>query len=98
MAANKGGLGKGLNALFAGAQTGAPTGKDNVQEIETDKIQPNRYQPREDFDEASLSELTDSVKPASVPSLLRPLVETGMVAKVDVKIPGKGTQRGYIKA
>ena len=61
MAANKGGLGKGLNALFAGAQTGAPTGKDNVQEIETDKIQPNRYQPREDFDEASLSELTDSV-------------------------------------
>ena len=61
MAANKGGLGKGLNALFAGAQTGAPTGKDNVQEIETDKIQPNRYQPREEFDEASLSELTDSV-------------------------------------
>lgn len=44
------------------------------------------------------AELTDSVKPASVPSLLRPLVETGMVAKVDVKIPGKGTQRGYIKA
>lgn len=37
------------------------------------------------------------IKPASVPSLLRPLVETGMVLKVDVKIPGKGTQRGYIK-
>ena len=42
--------------------------------------------------------LSDSVKPASVPSLLRPLVECGMVLKVDVKIPGKGTQRGYIKA
>ena len=47
------------------------------------------------IDEAGLS---DSVKPASVPSLLRPLVECGMVLKVDVKIPGKGTQRGYIKA
>ena len=44
------------------------------------------------------AELTDTVKPASVPSLLRPLVETGMVAKVDVKITGKGTQRGYVKA
>ena len=42
--------------------------------------------------------LTETVKPASVPSLLRPLVECGMVLKVDVKIPSKGTQRGYIKA
>ena len=38
------------------------------------------------------------IKPASVPSLMRPLVEAGRVAKVDVKIPSKGTQRGYIKA
>ena len=41
--------------------------------------------------------LTETVKPASVPSLMRPLVECGMVGKVDVKITGKGTQRGYIK-
>lgn len=38
------------------------------------------------------------IKPASVPSLLRPFVESGDVLKVDVKIPGKGTQRGYVKA
>ena len=38
------------------------------------------------------------IKPASVPSLMRPLVEAGRVAKVDVKIPGKGTQRGYVRA
>ena len=38
------------------------------------------------------------IKPASVPSLMRPLVESGMVLKVDVKIPGKGNQRGYVKA
>jgi len=42
--------------------------------------------------------LTDTVKPASVPSLLRPLVEAGLVLKVEVKVTGKGTQRGYIKA
>ena len=40
----------------------------------------------------------EDVKPASVPSLLRPLVETGAVAKVDIKITGKGTQRGYVRA
>lgn len=44
------------------------------------------------------AELADTVKPASVPSLLRPLVEAGLVLKVDVKVTGKGTQRGYIKA
>ena len=38
------------------------------------------------------------IKPASVPSLLRPFVEEGAILKVDVKVPGKGTQRGYVKA
>lgn len=38
------------------------------------------------------------VKAASIPSLMRPFVEKGEVLKVDVKIPGKGTQRGYVKA
>ena len=38
------------------------------------------------------------VKPASVPSLMRPLVEQGLVLKVDMKITGKGTQRGYVRA
>ena len=41
--------------------------------------------------------LAETVKPASVPSLMRPLVEAGIVGKVDVKIAGKGTQRGYVK-
>ena len=41
--------------------------------------------------------LTETVKPASVPSLMRPLVEAGLVGKVDVKITGKGTQRGYVR-
>ena len=37
------------------------------------------------------------IKPASVPSLMRPLVEAGQVGTVDVKVKGKGTQRGYVK-
>ena len=37
------------------------------------------------------------IKPASVPSLLKPLVEAGQVVKTDVKVPGKGTQRGYVR-
>ena len=38
------------------------------------------------------------IKPASVPSLLRPFVESGAVAKVDKKIEGKGKQRAYVLA
>ena len=43
--------------------------------------------------------LTDQVKVASVPSLLKPFVLDGTVEKVDVKVEGKkGPQRGYVKA
>lgn len=42
--------------------------------------------------------LTDEVKIASVPSLLKPFVLDGTVEKVDIKVEGKkGPQRGYIK-
>lgn len=42
--------------------------------------------------------LTDEVKVASVPSLLKPFVLNGTVEKVDVKVEGKKVpQRGYIK-
>lgn len=42
--------------------------------------------------------LTDEVKVASVPSLLKPFVVDGTVEKVDMKVEGKkGPQRGYIK-
>ena len=76
----KGGLGKGLGALFGNAGV-APqnteNARDKVQEIEVAKIRPNRYQPREEFDEAALSELTESVHRYGVlqPVLLRKLPE-----------------------
>ena len=37
------------------------------------------------------------IKPASVPSLLRPFVEGGDVVKVEKKIEGKGKQRAYVR-
>ncbi len=37
------------------------------------------------------------IKPASVPSLLRPFVESGYVVKVEKKIEGKGKQRAYVR-
>ena len=40
--------------------------------------------------------LTETVKPQSIPSLLKHFVEAGTLEKVDVKIEGKkGTQKGY---
>lgn len=42
--------------------------------------------------------LTETVKPTSVPSLMRPLVEAGVVVKTELKVPGKGIARAYVKA
>lgn len=40
--------------------------------------------------------LTGEVKPQSIPSLLKEVIENGTVEKVDMKIPEKkGTQKGY---
>ena len=38
------------------------------------------------------------IKPQSIPSLVKPLVEAGKVNKVDIKVVGKGKQRGYVRA
>lgn len=42
--------------------------------------------------------LTETVKPASVPSLLKPFITKGEVEKGDVKQKGKSPARGYFKA
>ena len=38
------------------------------------------------------------LKPQSIPSLLKALVESGELSKVEVKVKGKGKQVGYVKA
>lgn len=73
MAAKKGGLGRGLDALFNdnSADNGAAV---NVRLTE---IEPNRDQPRQDFDEQALSELADSIAAHGLiqPIVVRPTAE-----------------------
>ena len=37
------------------------------------------------------------IKPQAIPSLLKGLIEDGVVVKTDIKVKGKGTQRGYAR-
>ena len=45
-----------------------------------------------------IAEAGVEIKPQAIPSLLKAEVEAGRVLKVDVKVKGKGTQRGYTLA
>ena len=76
MAIKKGGLGKGLEALFADNSTESE-GKPILLKIS--EIEPNRDQPRKDFDELSLVELADSIIQHGViqPMLVRPIAGGG---------------------
>lgn len=67
MAVKKGGLGRGLEALFnenASDQGGSVL-------VNINDIEPNREQPRKDFDEESLSELAESI---AEHGLIQPIV------------------------
>ncbi|MCH3990841.1 MAG: ParB/RepB/Spo0J family partition protein [Lactobacillus sp.] len=56
----KGGLGRGLEALFEDEPQIDET--EEVKDIALAEIRPNPYQPRKAFDESSLSELANSIK------------------------------------
>lgn len=47
---------------------------------------------------ALISEAEVELKPQAIPSLLKPLIEEGKIAKTEVKITGKGKARGYVLA
>lgn len=63
--AKRGGLGKGLDSLIS-AEAVKSTKKDEAAQSETTvkitKVEPNREQPRKNFDEDALQELADSIK------------------------------------
>lgn len=73
--AKKGGLGKGLDALFIDNET-VDTG---VVTLRLSEIEPNKEQPRKVFSEEALNELADSIKEHGVlqPLLVRPLPTGG---------------------
>ncbi len=67
MATKKGGLGRGLDALF----NENATEQNATVTVKLSDIEPNRDQPRRDFDEAALNELADSIARYG---LLQPIV------------------------
>lgn len=74
MAAKKGGLGRGLDALFADNSIEEISSTGAVK-LKTMDIEPNRDQPRKVFDEDALAELADSIAKHGViqPLLVRPM-------------------------
>lgn len=74
MAAKKGGLGRGLDALFADNSIEEITSTSAVK-LKIMEIEPNRDQPRKIFDEEALAELADSIAKHGViqPLLVRPM-------------------------
>ena len=70
--AKKGGLGKGLDALFLDndAQVG-----EGLMSLRISAIEPNKDQPRDRFDQTALSELADSIREHGV---LQPIVVRSM--------------------
>ena len=68
MASQKG-LGKGLGALLGDFQE-EPMEKSPYQLLPIHKVEPNRDQPRQDFDEAELEALSESI---SVHGIIQPL-------------------------
>ena len=72
MAAKKGGLGKGLEALFA---ENATESSEKTVTLRIGDIEPNRDQPRKQFDDEALAELASSIAQHGVlqPLLVRPL-------------------------
>lgn len=76
--AKQGGLGKGLGALLGNPKPVSESAAvEKAHKIAITAIQPNRYQPRLEFDESALEELKDSVKEFGVlqPLLVRKVEE-----------------------
>lgn len=74
MAVKKNGLGKGLDSLIVNKQGTAKKADQKSDEsgvmVNINKVEPNREQPRKNFDEDALMELSDSIKQFGVLSPL----------------------------
>lgn len=73
MAKKKGGLGRGIESLFI--DNSVEENDSSVNKLRIMEIEPNRNQPRKDFDEKALSELAESIEQHGVlqPLVVRPL-------------------------
>jgi ParB family chromosome partitioning protein len=66
-------LGKGINALIPEKQAEQAGHKEEIIFVQTETINPNPFQPREDFDEENIHELAQSIREKGViqPLLVR---------------------------
>ena len=73
--ARRGGLGKGLGALIPPGGTEGTAEPGGLDELPLASIKPNRFQPRDHFDEEALALLADSIREVGVlqPVLVRPV-------------------------
>lgn len=60
--AKKTGLGKGLDALFANNIDEEIRDNEVIEKLKITEVEPNRNQPRKNFDEEALDELAESIK------------------------------------
>ncbi|KAA1039506.1 ParB/RepB/Spo0J family partition protein [Macrococcus equipercicus] len=72
------GLGRGLDALFQDNQ-----GDEVVEQLRLHTIRPNPYQPRQEFEEAALHELAESIK---IHGVLQPIVVRKSVKGYDIVV------------
>ena len=75
MAAKKGGLGKGLDSLIVNKSEGVvavnPEQHGAPVEVDIDKVEPNKLQPRKNFDEDKLQDLAENIK---IHGIINPLL------------------------
>ena len=73
MADKRPALGRGLSALIPDAPLGAAAG-ERAMEVDTDRLRPNRFQPRVHMDDAKIDELARSIRSHGViqPIIVRP--------------------------
>lgn len=75
MAAKKGGLGKGLDSLIVNKNEGVvlanPEEHGAPVEVDINKVEPNKQQPRKNFDEDKLQDLAENIK---IHGIINPLI------------------------
>ena len=93
MARRSGGLGKGLGALIPTESSDAAAGGPGLREVPIASVIPNRFQPRDHFDEEALGALAESIRTLGVlqPILVRE-VESGyeLIRRVRAIPPERG--------
>jgi len=79
MAMKKGGLGKGISALFDENSLNIESSSASTVKLKVTEIEPNKDQPRKTFNQEKLNELADSIAQYGVlqPLLVRPLASGG---------------------